>query len=74
LREGCEENRSSLKCPCKAMWFWLRLTALVLISVSPFCRAFPPCSEGYLALLYYHGSKITSVPSDFRIIVTFSLS
>ncbi len=33
---------------------------------------FSPCSDGCSALPCRHGSKTTSFPSDFRIMVTFS--
>ena len=40
----------------------------------PSAAFFSPCSDGYLAPPYRHGSKTTSFPSDFRIMVTFSPS
>ncbi len=39
-----------------------------------FRRVFSPCSDGCLAFPCRHGSKTTSFPSDFRIMVTFSPS
>ncbi len=40
----------------------------------PSAAFFSPCSDGCMAFPYRHGSKITSFPSDFRIMVTFSPS